>query len=72
MGRRGWVALALALVAIASSGAPGGIRPVAAADPYILESIASYRIRTEQLEIGVRVALEFTNTTPDPSGGFSV
>ena len=56
MGRRPWVALVLALVAVAVSGAPGRIRPVAAADPYILESIATYRIRAEQREIGVRVA----------------
>ena len=72
MGRRHRVALLLALLAIVASGTPGRVRPVAAADPYTLESIASYQIRTEQREIGVRVELEFTNTTPDPSGRFSV
>ena len=72
MARRPWVALLLALLALVVSGTPGRVRPVAAADPYTLESIASYQIRTEQREIGVRVDLEFTNTTPDPSGRFSV
>ena len=72
MSRRPWVALLFALVAVFASGAPGHVQPVAAADPYSLESIATYRIRTQQREVDVRVALEFTNTTPNPSGGFSV
>ena len=72
MARRPWVALLLALLAIVVSGTPGRVRPVAGAEPYTLESIARYQIRTEQREIGVRVDLEFTNTTPDPPGRFSL
>jgi hypothetical protein len=72
IGRRPRVALIVALLAIVASGVPGRVRPVAAADPYTLESVARYQIRTEQREIGVRVELEFTNTTPNPPGRFSI
>ncbi len=71
MGRRRVVALLLAAVVFGVAGAPGLPAPVAAAD-FTLESSARYQIRTDAGEIGVRVQLEFTNTTPNPSGRFSI
>jgi hypothetical protein len=70
MGRRSF-AVILAVLAVAIGALPGAPDQVAAAE-YTLESSARYQIRTERREIGVRVALEFTNTTPNPSGQFSV
>ena len=70
MGRRSFSALLAALVLVIGA-VPGAPAPVAAAE-YTLESNARYQIRTERREIGVRVALEFTNTTPNPSGQFSI
>jgi hypothetical protein len=70
MARRHFVAMLLAAVAVVTAAAPGVPRPVAAAE-YTLESNANYQIRTGQREVRVRVALEFTNTTPNPSGRFS-
>jgi hypothetical protein len=71
MRRRRIAALLLATIAVGVTALPGAAGPVAAAE-YTLESDARYQIRTEQGEIGVRVALEFTNTTPNPSGRFSI
>ncbi|HEX7195617.1 MAG TPA: hypothetical protein VF364_02150 [Candidatus Limnocylindria bacterium] len=62
--------LALVLAATAVPGGPAG--PVAAADPYVLETAARYDVRPNAGEIGVRVEMTFTNTTPDPEGRFSV
>lgn len=50
---------------------PGGPRPAVAAD-YELDTVARYTARVDDGEVGVDVALEFTNTTPDPAGQFSV
>ena len=60
---------ALAFIGSVLSGTPP---PTAAADPYVLESRASYEIRTGRREIAVRVELEFRNTTPNPPGRFSI
>ena len=73
MVRRPWVALLLAAPGhrrVGHSRAASGRWP----PPIRTRSSRSrsYQIRTEQREIGVRVDLEFTNTTPDPSGRFSV
>ncbi len=65
------VALLLAAICFGAAATPGVPEPVAAAE-YTLESDARYQIRTDAREIGVRVALEFTNTTPNPSGQFSI
>ena len=62
-------ALVLALLAVAS---PVPAPRAAAADPYVLASSARYDLRPARGVIGVRVELEFTNTTPDPAGQFSV
>jgi hypothetical protein len=70
MGRRSLAAL-LAALALVGGAVPGAPAPVAAAE-YTLESSAHYQIRTVRREIGVRVALRFTNTTPNPSGQFSI
>jgi hypothetical protein len=59
------------LAAILASWLPGAAPPVRAAD-YTLESSARYQIRPDDGEIGVRVALEFTNTTPNPANRFSL
>ena len=69
MGRRAFATL-LAALALLIGAVPGAPAPVAGAE-YTLESRTRYQIRTERREIGVRVALEFTNTTPNPSGQFS-
>jgi hypothetical protein len=69
-GRRSFAVLLAGLVLVAGA-MPGAPARVAAAE-YTLESSARYQIRTERREIGVRVALEFTNTTPNPSGRFSI
>jgi hypothetical protein len=66
-----WAAAVLCAVALGATVVPGIPSPVAAAE-YTLESSASYDIRTNAREVGVRVALDFTNTTPDPAGQFSV
>ena len=71
MGRRRIAALILAAIALGVTSAPGMPRPVAAAE-YTLESDASYQIRADQREVGVTVGLEFTNTTPNPAGQFSI
>ena len=72
MGHRRIVGPLLAAIVLVAAGASVAPGRVAAADPYTLESDARYRIRTDQREIGVRVALRFTNTTPNPSGRFSI
>ena len=59
------------LATIVASWLPGAASPVRAAD-YTLESSARYDIRPEDGEIAVSVELEFTNTTPDPAGQFSL
>jgi len=61
----------VALTAVLFSLLPGAVPPVHAAD-YTLESEARYEIRPDDGEIGVTVALDFTNTTPDTSTEFSV
>jgi hypothetical protein len=68
--RRGPILLAAA-IAILSSSFPGTVGRVRAAE-YILESDATYDVRPADRRIDVGVDLTFTNTTPDPSGGFSV
>ncbi len=50
---------------------PSGPRAALAA-AYELDSVARYDVRADDGEIGVQVRLDFTNTTPDPSGQFSV
>jgi hypothetical protein len=71
MTHRGLVAGMLATLALAVAAFPGAPRPVVAAE-YTLESDAHYEIRANRNEIDVRVRLEFTNTTPNPSGRFSI
>jgi hypothetical protein len=71
MGRRRIAALILAALALGVTSAPGMPRPVAAAE-YTLVSDASYQIRADQREVGVTVSLDFTNTTPNPAGQFSI
>jgi hypothetical protein len=68
--RRGPVLLAAA-IAILSSALPGASGRVRAAE-YTLASDATYDVRPAERTIDVGVELTFTNTTPDPSGGFSV
>ena len=72
IGRRRLVASLLAAIVLAGGGASVAPGRVAAADPYTLESDARYRIRSDEREIAVRVGLRFTNTTPNPSGRFSI
>lgn len=68
--RRG-VAPVIVLGITLVSSLPGSALPVRAAE-YALESSARYEIRPDDGEIGVSVDLEFTNTTPDPAGQFSL
>ena len=44
----------------------------AAEEGYELETEARYDVRVDSGEIGVQVRIDFTNTTPDPAGRFSV
>lgn len=71
MGRRRWASVLLAVVALCAAALPGAPATVAAAE-YRLESVATYSIRTRAREVGVRVGLDFKNTTPNPAGQFSV
>jgi hypothetical protein len=52
-------------------GSFGGVRPVLAAE-YTLESMATYDVLPDDRVVAVAVDLEFTNTTPDPEGQFSI
>ncbi|MCV0404367.1 MAG: hypothetical protein K5924_11795, partial [Chloroflexi bacterium] len=54
------------------AGLAAGRPPGASAAEYTLDSTAVYDVRPDEGEIGVSVGLEFTNTTPDPAGQFSV
>jgi hypothetical protein len=63
---------ALVLLAVTFGVMPGGA-PARAADPeYILVTQAAYSVLPDAREIAVSVQVEFTNTTPDPAGQFSV
>lgn len=62
------VAIAVATFAVLAVGPT----PRASAAEYTLDSTAAYDVRPDDGEIGVSVALVFTNTTPDPAGQFSV
>jgi hypothetical protein len=66
--RRRTVASVL-LAAIAAVLVPN--HPALAAE-YELASVALYEVRPDAGDIGVSVGIEFTNTTPDPAGRFSV
>ena len=67
-------AVHLLLVLVAAVGWLAGVeaRPVVAVDGYELETAARYDVRIDSSLIGVQVQVEFTNTTPDPAGRFSV
>jgi len=67
---RGPILLAAA-IAILSSALPGAVGRVRAAE-YTLVSDATYDVQPADRTIDVGVDLTFTNTTPDPTGGFSV
>ena len=67
---RGPILLAAA-IAILTSALPGSAGRVRAAE-YTLVSDATYDVRPADRMIDVGVDLTFTNTTPDPAGGFSV
>jgi hypothetical protein len=65
--------LALALLVVAAVPAPGPLAPShARAAEYELETVATYAVEPANGGIAVTVAIEFTNTTPDPAGQFSV
>jgi len=65
MRRVGLLVLAVALLLV-------GVPEVARAAEYTLETSATYDVRPDAGEIAVTVEVTFTNTTPDPSGQFSV
>jgi hypothetical protein len=64
-------ALSAAVLVLLVATLAGRAAPARAAE-YALESTATYEVLPAQGEIGVHVELTFTNTTPDPSGQFSV
>ena len=70
--RRLVVAPVLAALAASALLVTPGPPPAVRAQEYELESEATYVVDPEAGEIAVTVALEFTNTTPDPDGQFSV
>ena len=65
MRRVGLLVLAVALLLM-------GVPQFARAAEYTLETSATYDVRPDAGEIAVTVEVTFTNTTPDPSGQFSV
>lgn len=68
--------LALALVLAAMAGGVGlraGLPVVRAADPeYTMATVATYDVKPEDRTVAVTVEVAFKNTTPNPSGQFSV
>ncbi|MGH2445680.1 MAG: hypothetical protein ACRDGD_06545, partial [Candidatus Limnocylindria bacterium] len=70
---RSLVAAGLLLAMLVSvSAIPGGFVATVHAAPYTLETDATYAVTPDDGEVGVTVAVTFTNTTPDPAGKFSV
>jgi hypothetical protein len=67
--RRGRAVASVLLAAVAAILIPG--HPALAAE-YELDSVALYEVHPDERDIGVTVGIEFTNTTPDPDGRFSV
>lgn len=61
----------LALALLLTLAVPGSPQ-VARGAEYTLETLATYDVRPDDGEISVAVEVTFTNTTPDPSGRFSV
>lgn len=59
------------LLAAALTVAPPGAGP-ALAQEYELETAATYAVHPDRGEVAVTVQIEFTNTTPDPDGQFSL
>ncbi|MDQ3690191.1 MAG: hypothetical protein M3406_09195 [Chloroflexota bacterium] len=64
--------LALVAVSLTATALPGGPVGPAAAAEYELETSVTYDVRPDDGEIGVDAQVTFTNTTPNPSGQFSV
>jgi hypothetical protein len=69
--RAGGAFLVAALFATSFAVLPGGVTPARAAE-YELDTEATYAADPDSGEIVVTVDVEFTNTTPDPDGRFSV
>jgi hypothetical protein len=69
--RRAAPLLVTALLVLGSF-APLLAPPVRADEHYTMETLARYAVRPNAGVIDVRVAIDFTNTTPDPEGRFSV
>lgn len=65
------LALAGALTLVASFGPIGGARVLAAA-PYAMQTSATYQVVPADGTVSVTVAVAFTNTTPDPTGRYSL
>lgn len=65
------LSLALAFLVSVLAATPLGPGPVRGAE-YDLESAATYEVEPAAGRIEVSVEVEFTNTTPDPAGQFSV
>ena len=70
--QRAGTMLALVAVSLIATALPGGPVRWAAAAEYELETSVTYDVRPDDGEVGVDVRVTFTNTTPDPSGHFSV
>ena len=69
--RRGSPILVACLLAITAAVAPPTAAP-ASAQEYELETAATYAVDPDGGKVDVTVQIEFTNTTPDPEGQFSV
>lgn len=72
MSVRRFASLAMAGLLLAAGGLPAGRLPVARAAEYTLETAATYDVRPAEARVDVSVEVDFTNTTPDPEGQFSV
>ena len=70
--RRRLAILPLLAAVLAVAMVPGAPVDRVVAAEYTLETSATYDVRPGEGEIGVTVAIEFTNTTPDPPGRISL
>ncbi|HET6380812.1 MAG TPA: hypothetical protein VFH63_07220 [candidate division Zixibacteria bacterium] len=65
----------MAVLGVVLAGLPAGPLPptaLAQDEPYVMTTAATYAVDPNEREIRVSVEVEFTNTTPNPPGQFSV
>jgi hypothetical protein len=63
-----WILAASCAATLVTAGVSA---PVRGAVPYLLRTTADYRLDPAAKAASITIAVSFTNTTPDPTGGFS-